>query len=294
MNENQIRRHVVETAEKYLGYNESNGSHKKIIDLYNSHRPLARNYPVKYGDYWCATYVSAIAIECGYTDIMPTECSCQKMIDLYKKLGRWEENDAYIPKIGDILMYDWNDNGIGDNKGRADHVGLVVSVAGDVIAIIEGNYKDEVGYRTLRANAKYIRGYCLPDYASKSNQAVQPPATPQAPVEAPKDKKKEIIREWQKAAIADGFKFPKYGADGEWGKECESVAKSAICKYRYLSYRYKNLTKIIQRAVGFTGKDVDGKFGKKTKDAVAAYQRKHGLVDDGCVGLNTWKVMLGV
>lgn len=98
------------------------------------------------------------------------------------------------------------------------------------------------------------------------------------------------ILEWQRAAIADGFKFPKYGADGKWGKECESVAKDAICKKR-LIYKYKNLTKIVQKAVGVKA---DGKFGKDTKNAVVKFQKLFGLVPDGCVGLDTWKKILSV
>ena len=98
------------------------------------------------------------------------------------------------------------------------------------------------------------------------------------------------VLQWQKAAISDGFKFPKYGADGMWGSECESVAKQAICKKR-TTFKYKNLTKIVQKAVGAT---VDGKFGNNTKNAVIAYQKKNGLVADGVVGLNTWKKILGV
>lgn len=103
-------------------------------------------------------------------------------------------------------------------------------------------------------------------------------------------KKDNTVLEWQKAAMADGFKFAKFGADGKWGSECEGVAKQAICKKR-LIYKYKNLTKIIQKAVGVAA---DGLFGNGTKNAVIAYQRKHGLVADGCVGLNTWKKILGV
>lgn len=98
------------------------------------------------------------------------------------------------------------------------------------------------------------------------------------------------VKEWQQAAIADGFKFPKYGADGKWGAECEKVAKEAICKKR-LTYKYKNLTKIIQKAVGVTA---DGKYGSDTKKAVAAWQKLMGLTADGCVGINTWKKILGV
>lgn len=103
-------------------------------------------------------------------------------------------------------------------------------------------------------------------------------------------KKENKILEWQKAAIKDGFKFPKYGADGKWGSECEEVAKKAICKKR-LTYKYKNLTKIVQAAVGV---DVDGKFGDGTKKAVVSYQKKHKLTADGCVGFNTWKKILNV
>ena len=97
------------------------------------------------------------------------------------------------------------------------------------------------------------------------------------------------IAQWQKAAIADGFKFAS-GADGIWGKECEAVAKKAICK-KHLTYKYKNLTKIVQNAVGV---NPDGKFGNDTKNAVIAYQKKMGLTADGEVGLNTWKKILGI
>ena len=95
---------------------------------------------------------------------------------------------------------------------------------------------------------------------------------------------------WQKAAIKDGFSFSKGGVDGKWDKECEAVAKKAVCKKR-LTYKYKNLTKIVQNAVGVA---VDGKFGNGTKDAVIKFQKLLGLKADGCVGLDTWKKILGV
>lgn len=264
---------VVAQAQAWLGKKESNGTHREIIDIYNSHKPLARGYKVKYTDSWCATFVSAVAIKLGYTTIIPTECGCEKMIDLFKQFGEWVENDAHTPKAGDIIFYDWDDNGKGDNKGYTDHVGIVEKVSGVYMTIIEGNKNNSVERRKIAVNGKYIRGYGVPKYSKEPTKA---------------DNK---VLEWQKAAIADGFSFPKYGADGEWGKECESVAVKAICKKRAIGYKYKNLTKIIQRAVGV---EVDGKFGKDTKSAVMKWQKMMGLTVDGEVGINTWKKLLGV
>ena len=170
MTETNVRSKVVSTAKKYLGCKEADGSHKKIIDTYNKHKPLARGYAVKHTDAWCATFVSAIAIICGYTDIMPTECSCSRMIDLYQKLGRWKEADSYIPSPGDVIMYDWGDSGVGENKGAPEHTGIVVSVTGKNIKIIEGNKGEAVAYRDMKVNGRYIRGYCVPDFASKAEK----------------------------------------------------------------------------------------------------------------------------
>ena len=115
---------------------------------------------------------------------------------------------------------------------------------------------------------------------------------PAAYLDGEKEFEKTInkVKAWQLAAIEDGFEFPEYGADGKWGAECAEVAKNAVCKQR-LIYKYKNLTKIVQNAVGVT---VDGKFGAKTKAAVKNFQKLVGLKDDGCVGINTWKKILGV
>lgn len=139
---------------------------KQIIDTYNAHKPLARGYAVKYTDAWCATYASAVAIKAGLTNIIPVECSCSKLIELAKKLGIWVENDAYIPEAGNFVEYDWQDSGAGDNVGNPDHIGMVVSVSGNVITVIEGNKNNAVEYREVAINGKYIRGFIAPDYAS--------------------------------------------------------------------------------------------------------------------------------
>ena len=155
---------VVKQAQAWVGKKESNGTHKEIIDVYNSHTPRARGYKVKYTDEWCSTFVSAVAIKLGYTDIIPTECGCEKHIALFKKKDSWVENENRTPKAGDIIFYDWDDNGVGDNKGHSDHVGIVEKVSGNTITVIEGNYSEAVKRRTLKVNGKYIRGYGVPKY----------------------------------------------------------------------------------------------------------------------------------
>lgn len=120
MTENEIRQKVVATAKKYIGCNEQDGSHKKFIDRYNAFQPLPRNHKMTYNAAWCATFVSAIAIECGLTDIFPVECGCGYMISLYKKLGRWREDENYTPKAGDVIFYDWQD---GADYATTDNTG---------------------------------------------------------------------------------------------------------------------------------------------------------------------------
>ena len=166
--EAQARQKLVSVATQWCGRKESDGSHREIIDIYNGHAPLARGYRVKYTDAWCATFGSAAAIAAGYTDIIPVECGCGQMIELFRKMGRWVEDDAYIPSPGDYIFYDWDDGGAGDCTGWPDHVGIVVSVSGNKIRVIEGNKNDAAEYREIAVNGRYIRGYGIPDYASKA------------------------------------------------------------------------------------------------------------------------------
>lgn len=167
---------MVKQAQSWVGRNESNGGHKAIIDVYNNHKPLAQGYKVKYTDHWCATFVSACAIKTGATDIIPTECSCPRFIELCKKKGIWLEDENRAPKKGDIVLYDWDDSGKGDNKGTADHIGIVESVNADQgrFTVIEGNYNCAVRRRTLSFNARYLRGFARPKYEAEPAKQTKP------------------------------------------------------------------------------------------------------------------------
>ena len=164
--EEALRRQVVTTAESWLGCNEADGSHEAIVDLYNSHTPLARGYAVTYRDSWCATFCSAVAIQLELTQIIPTECGCERQIGLFDDLGRWVEDDSYVPLPGDLIYYSSSDQGVGDCEKWSDHVGIVVGTWYRYIKVIEGNYADRVQYRIIPVDDINIRGFAVPDYES--------------------------------------------------------------------------------------------------------------------------------
>ena len=87
-------------------------------------------------------------------------------LEAAKKMGCWQENDAYVPSPGDAILYDWQDNGIGDNTGNPDHVGTVIEIHKEsgYMVIEEGNYSNAVKKRTLSINGKFIRGFITPKY----------------------------------------------------------------------------------------------------------------------------------
>ena len=281
MTENQLRSNVVSVMKGWLGWSEANGKFKRIIDTYNDHKPLARDYKVKYTDAWCATAVSAAFIKAGLTDIGFTECSCNRMITLYKAKGRWEERDSYVPKIGDIIMYDWQDNGVGDNVGSADHVGLVTAINGTNLTVIEGNKNEAVAYRSININGKYIRGYCLPDYASKADKAVETISTSTY-------SKEVFIRDVQKAfgITVDGLAGPE-------------TINSTITLSAVLNRKHEVIRAVQRRlaSLGYTsvGK-IDGIAGVKFTQAVKEFQKKNGCIVDGEITARgkTWKKLLGI
>lgn len=218
---------VVNKAKEFLGTKSGTANHKKILNAYNGHKPLARGVVMSSSMPWCATFVSAVAIMCGYTDIIPTECSCGFMVDLAKKKGIWQEKDDYIPKPGDILMYDWDDNktGAGDDTGWPDHTGFVETVTGTSFTTIEGNAgNSEVKRQNVKINQKNIRGFICPKYtamsagndASNSSATINKTALTIALPDIHLGDKGEHVRLWQfliNIEKQDGFFGPKSEKD---------------------------------------------------------------------------------
>lgn len=166
MTEQKARQIVVSTADSYLGVLEKSDKHKEIINFYNSIKPLPVGYRVTITDHWCAAFVSAM-FWLSYGDKLdfPFECSCERMRLGASKRGIWVEDDGYMPKVGDVILYDWQDTGKGDNNGYPDHVGIVDETYEHAFRVIEGNIHDSVGHRYLSKDDKYIRGFITPNYS---------------------------------------------------------------------------------------------------------------------------------
>lgn len=156
---------VLNVMRSWIGYSEANGKFRQIIDLYNSHLPLARGYAVQYTDEWCDTAVSAAAIQAGCVDLIGTECGCEKHIEIFKEKGIWIEDGTIVPLPGDIILYNW-DCQVQPNDGYSDHIGYVESVSGQMITVMEGNYNEAVARRQIPVGWGQIRGYARPKYTA--------------------------------------------------------------------------------------------------------------------------------
>lgn len=161
-----MRDTIIKIAQSYIGCGNGDAKHKELLYTYNNfvknpkytYNPAPRTHQMTVGEAWCATFVSAIGILAGAKEY-PCECSCNNQIKQLKNAKMWEESDSYVPQKADIIYYDWDDSGSGDNTGTADHVGIVEKVENGKITVIEGNKSNKCARRTLAVNGKYIRGF---------------------------------------------------------------------------------------------------------------------------------------
>ena len=140
--------------------------HRHIIDVFNELQP--DGYPMYYYSPWCAAFASAVSMEVLGNDcanhFLPLSYNCETIIRRSRSMGIWIERDNYIPKPGDWIIYDWVDDGKGEDIIGYDHVGIVTSVSGNSFTVTEGNKGDACAYRNVKVNSRYIRGFVSPDY----------------------------------------------------------------------------------------------------------------------------------
>lgn len=288
---------VVEIALGEVGYLEKKSN--KSLDSntanagYNNYTKYARDldkissfYNGKKNGYaWCDVFTDWVFVEAfGVEKAKELLCQpdksygagCYYSARYYKNKGQFHTQN---PKPGDQIFF-WN-----SSKTDVAHTGIVYDVDRTYVYTVEGNTSSTSGVvangggvfcKKYKLNYARIYGYGRPKYDVESTVSEKP--------------YKPTVEEWQKAAIADGFKFPKYGADGEWGNECIAVAKKAVVKKRTKA-AYPNLTRLVQKVVGVS---VDGICGKNTRAAIINYQKSVGLKATGNAGIQTYMKMLGI
>lgn len=110
---------------------------------------------------WCACFVSWCAEQCGYIEagIIPKFASVnQEGVPWFKTVGLWKDG-VYTPKDGDIIFFDWEDD------GTADHVGIVEKTENGIVYTIEGNTKgDMCKQNEYNIQSDVILGYGTPAY----------------------------------------------------------------------------------------------------------------------------------
>lgn len=173
------RKQMVELALRYKGATTGSAKHKDLVNTFNKVKPHG-----EVGNYrcaWCAITVTAWFLKGGWTQSnMAMSYNCGTLISDAKRLGIWIENDAYVPKIGDVIIYYWSDSGRGDCTSGASHVGMVISVSGNKFIVLEGNKGSGVcGTRELHVNERYIRGFITPRYSGNDSLKTKyKPSTP--------------------------------------------------------------------------------------------------------------------
>lgn len=104
---------------------------------------------------WCACFVSWVMNEAGLIEngSVPKFAYCPTGVNWFKEHNRWQERQ-YTPAAGDIIFFDWQ------NDGVSDHVGIVEKVEKGTIYTIEGNStNDECRQNSYQIGSIYIAGY---------------------------------------------------------------------------------------------------------------------------------------
>lgn len=150
-------------AANLVGVTAGSAAHRQLVSDYNSVKPLPVGYTVKNSDDWCDVFVTTVFQREGLSHLIGRECGVERHIQIFKRLGIWNENGLTTPKAGDIITFNWDQNSQ-QNDGWADHIGIVESVQNGIIHTIEGNSNGAVRRQVYRVGHGNIRGFATPRY----------------------------------------------------------------------------------------------------------------------------------
>ncbi len=142
---------VLAVARSQLGYTESALNY--IVDENDNTKGYTRYgawYGIPYGD-WCAMFASFCL---HYAEVdYPYDAYCPTWVNELNEQSLYKTPSDYVPKAGDIIFFDWEQDGI------VDHVGLVEKLEDINVTTIEGNNGNCVARSTYELFDKRIAGY---------------------------------------------------------------------------------------------------------------------------------------
>ena len=111
-------------------------------------------YGFKNREEWCALFVSWCEDQCGYlkSEEAPKFAIVSDGADWFVLRDQWRLMGD-TPEPGDLIFFDWNQDG-----GR-DHVGIVTGVVDDKVFTVEGNSSDLCRQKRYSIDDPVIYGY---------------------------------------------------------------------------------------------------------------------------------------
>jgi hypothetical protein len=184
---------------------------------------------------WCDMYISYCGAKSGNGSVIGKFAYTPAHVNWFKARRQW----GLVPKVGAIVFYDWNGDGL------ADHVGIVKSFTDSTITTYEGNTSsgnagsqsngDGAYQRTRARKVPTVLGYGYPSYTADpvkvtlpaKTTAVKAPAFPGFSKLYP-GKSSPYVTLLDKRLIALGYKrFYKGSAPGPYyGKSTEAAVKA--------------------------------------------------------------------
>ena len=205
-------RKVVDIALSFDGCTQNSAEHREIIKTFNKVKP--QGYTAHLSDPWCAEAWSAWQIMAGNSmSEVPMSASCSTIISIARNMGILVENENCVPEIGWGIIYDWQDDGKGDNHGDPDHIGIIYKVDSEYIYVIEGNKgaNHVCGKRAVKINGQYIRCFIAPKYRKETPKPYDG-KFPNYNVKA-----KKLVSQGDKIIkVADQFCYPKGTPKKKW------------------------------------------------------------------------------
>ena len=172
----------------------------------------------------------------------------------------------------------------------------------ELVAYLKNKYGISTVQRHKDVGTTSCPGKNFPfDEISSGQQISSTPIPAQTASETAPTGFSQDVLDFQRACNEDGITDENGNVlkeDGLIGTHTRAAAAKVLLKAKLVNGKYKVgstgvLVEFVQFRIGFTGADIDRKYGADTRQGVIAYQENHGLTADGIVGVKTITCMLG-